>query len=186
MKSATVEQKSSDVAHRMRILIVLSALAMLLFVEGCVASEAPTSDVRLGSCSLDIAQTSTDEEKIEIVLRSEGELVVKQQIDSLMALWAEESRIVDAQHTPNNDADDQLWQGKDAIRHRYVRIVFPGAPTEIIPSDLQIQLNGDSATVSASTNIGNEKSKAGDRWQLVQQNGCWQIQQLTYNLEAEP
>jgi len=71
----------------------------------------------------------------------------------------------------------------DAIRHRYVRTVFPGAPTEIQPANLQIELDGDNAVVIATTRIGDEISPSGDRWELTRQNDCWLIQSLAYNLE---
>jgi hypothetical protein len=120
------------------------------------------------------------------VLAAEGELVVRQEIGALMALWAEESQIADAKYTADDTGDDQSWNGKDAIRNRYVRIVFPGAPASAQPADLEIALDGDQATVRATTQIGAEVSPAGDRWVLVKEDGCWTIQSLTYNLEAAP
>ena len=182
-------QRPGNGAKQFSCMIVM--LVAFLF-SACSAAEAPPTAVEVpptanlaGSCSLGLAQGVSDQEAIEKVLRSEGEFVVAQQIDPLMALWAEESSVVDAHHTAATDTDDQLWTGKDAIRHRYVRVVFPGAPTEITPSDLQVQIDGEAATVIASTHIGNEVSKAGDRWQLIRQDGCWLIQNLTYNLEEQ-
>jgi hypothetical protein len=120
------------------------------------------------------------------VLTAEGESVVSQDIDTLMRLWATDGQVSDAKNTPDNDADNQNWGGKDAIRHRYVRTVFPGAPASVRPSDLKIVIDNDQATVTATTHIGEEVSPAGDRWQLVRVDGCWLIQSLTYNLEPGP
>jgi hypothetical protein len=103
-----------------------------------------------------------------------------------MALWAEESTVTDAKNTPDTADDDQVWNGKDAIRNRYARIVFPGAPAAVAPADLEITLDGDRAAVLATTQIGAEVSPAGDRWELVKQDGCWWIASLTYNLEGAP
>lgn len=101
-----------------------------------------------------------------------------------MALWSDKSHITDAKNTPEDSSDDQRWLDTDAIRHRYVRTVFPGAPTAIQPADLSIAIDGDRATVVATTKIGAEIAPAGDRWELIKQEGCWYIQSLTYNLEG--
>ncbi len=136
-----------------------------------------------GSCRLAIPATSTDETAIQAVVSAEGELVVKQEITTLMALWQAGAYIANAKNTADDPADDQLWLDKDAIRHRYVRTVFPGAPTSATPKDLTITISGNTAVVTATTNIGSELSPAGDRWELVKVDGCWLIQSLTYNLE---
>ena len=116
---------------------------------------------------------------------AEGEFTVQQEINALMLLWTEGGRVVDAKHTVKDD-DDQFWVDKDAIRHRYVRIVFPGAPPSVEPADMNIQIQDSRAVVQSTTQIGLEVSPAGDRWELTKIDGCWHLQQLTYNLESEP
>ncbi len=74
------------------------------------------------------------------MIAAEGQLVVAQEIDALMALWSEDGYVADARHTPDQPEDDQHWRGVDAIRHRYVRIVFPGAPTNVTPSDMEVEI----------------------------------------------
>jgi hypothetical protein len=122
------------------------------------------------------------------MLDAEGTLVVSQQIDPLMALWAADATIVDAKNTPDNTDDDQVWEGRDAIRNRYARIVFPGAPAAVDHSDQQITLNADStaAVIESTTSIGSEVAPSGDRWEVVARDGCWYLQSLTYNLEPAP
>jgi hypothetical protein len=129
---------------------------------------------------------SDDESALRGLLTAEGEFVVAQNIDSLMALWAETGRVVDAKNTPDNSDDDQIWDGKDAIRHRYVRTVFPGAPALVDHGDEAITINGDQAQVQSTTTIGNEVAPAGDRWEMIRQDGCWYLASLTYNLEPAP
>lgn len=167
-------------------------LSLALLFGGCRApaadptTAAPTpAPTAGGSCSLGL-EAAGDEEAIRAVLTAEGELVVAQDITRLMALWADSSHVTDAKNTPDDTADDQRWEGKDAIRHRYVRTVFPGAPGTVHPADLEINLAGDRATVRATTQIGSEVSPAGDRWELVKQENCWYIAGLTYNLEPAP
>ncbi len=142
-----------------------------------------TSTQPAGSCMLNLPPATSDPDAIHAVLSAESDLMVKQDIDHLMRLWADESRVVDSKNTPNDSSDDQIWEGKDAIRHRYVRTVFPGAPTNAQPADLKIQITGDQATVQATTQIGKEVSPAGDRWTLIKTGGCWLIESLIYNLE---
>ncbi|HMN28505.1 MAG TPA: hypothetical protein PKE45_10160 [Caldilineaceae bacterium] len=130
-----------------------------------------------------LPSNTSDEAAIRAVLAAEGDLVVKQQITPLMSLWADGGFVANAKNTPANPEDDQFWLDKDAIRHRYVRTVFPGAPKQAMPADLTIELTSERAVVTATTHIGDEVSPAGDRWVLVNADGCWLIQSLTYNLE---
>lgn len=162
--------------------VVMMVVGLWLAV-GCAAAPEQVIQPNIGSCSLQIAANATDEEAIRAVLTAEGKFVVEQNIDGLMNLWREGGEVVDAKNTPADTEDDQRWLDKDAIRNRYVRIVFPGAPTQADPKDLQIQITGSQATITATTQIGNEVSPAGDRWVLIKQNNCWTIQGLTYNLE---
>jgi hypothetical protein len=139
----------------------------------------------MGSCNLSLPETVSDEEAIVAVLKAEGTYVVQQDIASLVTLWADDGRIIDTAHTPADPSDDQTWQGKDAIRHRYVHRVFPGAPRVAGPSDMVVNITGEKAVVTGTTRIGDELSPAGDRWQLVKVGDCWVIQELVFNLELQ-
>lgn len=168
-----------NTSHRPLLFIVLCLAALLL--GGCAPGAAPQT---LGSCTLSLGRDASDETAINAVIGAEGEMVVAQRIDDLMALWSDGASIADAKHTPDDSRDDQEWLGKDAIRHRYVRTVFPGAPAQATPDDLQIAFTGgDRAVVTATTRIGGEVARGGDRWTLVRRDECWQLQNLTYNLE---
>jgi hypothetical protein len=162
--------------------LILPVAALL--ISGCAGRLSPSARTDIGSCILDVAPSSSDEQAIRAVLAAEGELVVKQDIAPLMQLWAEEGYVADAKNTPQTSDDDQFWLNKDAIRHRYVRTVFPGAPQQATPSDLVISIEDDHAVVTATTRIGSEISPAGDRWTLAQVDGCWLLESLTYNLES--
>jgi hypothetical protein len=167
--------------------LVASGSILLLWLSACMPFGQPAAQPRVGSCLLDLPPSASDEMAIEAILAAEGELVVKQEITTLMGLWNTGSFVSDAKNTPTNPADDQYWLDKDAIRHRYVRTVFPGAPSQVAPRDFTIQIEAERAVVTATTRIGDEISPAGDRWELVKSQGCWLIQSLTYNLEpAQP
>lgn len=158
---------------------------VLIATSACTIPLLQPSPTPSGSCTLNLAATISDEQAIRAVLAAEGDLVVKQDINQLMALWADGSFVADANNTPNTEDDDELWRNKDAIRHRYVRIVFPGAPAAAKPADMTLTINDDLAVVTSTTHIGNEISPAGDRWTLVKTNNCWQIKSLTFNLEPD-
>ena len=152
-----------------------------LLLAACVPTAPPA-----GSCTLALATNTDDQGAVTAVLHAEGEFVASQQIDALMVLWADGATVVDAKNTPDDPEDDQRWRDKDAIRHRYVRTVFPGAPASATPADLAVTLEDERATVRATTQIGAEVSPGGDRWTLVKRGGCWLIENLTYNLEPNP
>ena len=163
----------------------IALLLVMLGMTACAAAQDPPTPTPppAGSCALGLAADIGDEEAIRALLQAEGEQVVAQEIELLMALWAEESFIADAKNTPDSPDDDQRWIDKDAIRHRYVRTVFPGAPAAIQPADLETVLDGERAVVRATTQVGSEVAPAGDRWTLIKRNGCWYLESLTYNLE---
>ncbi len=168
-----------------------AALALaLLLLSACAGESAHNWPFTLlatpapaGSCTLALPADASPETAVRALLQAEGELVVAQQIDPLMLLWAEGASVTDAKNTPGDPQDDQHWLDKDAIRHRYVRTVFPGAPASALPADLQIEWDGDRAIVHATTQIGGEVAPAGDRWELLRRRGCWLLYSLTYNLE---
>ena len=168
---------------------VLRALApnsfsVLLALSLAACSGPP--QLPAGSCTLNLPAGTSDDDAISAVIHAEGQLVVEQKIDALMALWTDGASITNAKNTPDAADDDQYWRDKDAIRHRYVRMVFPGAPAQASPADLKITRDGDQATVIATTHIGSEVSPAGDRWTLRKQGSCWLLENLTYNLEPQP
>ena len=130
-------------------------------------------------------QPATAEEAIRQLILLEGQGVVGQDIGGLMNLWAPEAVIADAKHTPDNPNDDARWRGRDAIRERYVVLVFPGNPSLVSPADVKIVIDGDKATATSTTQIGAETSPGGDRWDFVKRDGRWWITGLTYNLEPK-
>jgi ketosteroid isomerase-like protein len=128
---------------------------------------------------------ATDEEAILQLLAAEGEGVVQQDIDRLMEIWAEDGMVVDARHTPQDIGDDLTWRGRDAIRQRYVTLVFPGNPSTAGASDVLVTVDGDSAQAVSTTRIGSEVAPGGDSWTFVRRDGRWIITGLTYNLEKD-
>ncbi len=159
----------------------------LLCLVGLSACATPTPST-LGPRPTTAARTptpqpATAEEAIRQLILAEGRGVVSQDIAGLLDLWATDAVISDAKHTPTNDADDAHWRGRDAIRSRYVVLVFPGNPQAAGARDIQIAIEGDKATATSTTVIGGEVSPGGDRWTFIKRDGRWWIAGLTYNLE---
>jgi hypothetical protein len=130
-------------------------------------------------------QPASAEEAIRQLIISEGRGVVSQDIAGLMDLWAPDGVIADAKHTPDDPNDDARWSGRDAIRERYVVLVFPGNPLSAGALDITLDIQGDEATAISTTVIGNEVAPGGDRWTFVKKDGRWWITGLTYNLEPK-
>ena len=130
-------------------------------------------------------QPATAEEAIRQLILLEGQGVVSQDIGELMNLWSPEAVIADAKHTPDNSNDDARWRGRDAIRERYVVLVFPGNPNVNSPADVKIVIDGDKAMATSTTQIGAETAPGGDRWDFAKRDGRWWITGLTYNLEPK-
>jgi len=128
-------------------------------------------------------QPATDEEAVRRLVEAEGATVVSQDISALMDLWADDATITDARHTPDDAGDDAIWRGKDAIRARYVTLVFPGNPQAGGAVDVHVTIDGDRAAATSTTRIGDELAPGGDRWTFVKRDGRWWIESLTYNLE---
>lgn len=159
-------------------------LLVLLGIASCGAPRASS----LGERPTDVPRAPTPqpasaEEAVRQLIAAESAAVVAQDITGLMGLWAADAVITDAKHTPDEPRDDATWQGKDAIRSRYVVLVFPGNPQAAGALDVQVQVNGDQASATSTTAIGSEVSQGGDRWTFVKAEGRWWIASLTYNLE---
>ncbi len=124
-----------------------------------------------------------DRAQIQQILAAESKGVVDEDIDGLMSLWTDDAVVRDANHTPNDPSDDVVWEGKDAIRERYVKVVFPGNPPLVEHQIVAIKFEGNTAVVTTTTKIGNEVAPSGDRWKFKKVRGRWLIAGLTYNLE---
>lgn len=161
----------------MRCRFRVAILALMELLATCTRQPATTPTPTPVGFGLD------DEAAVRAVIEAEARAVATQDIATLMTLWAADAQVVDARHTPQDPADDAVWQGRDAIYQRYVHLVFPGNPQLVAHPDMVITIRGDRAVVTSTTRIGTEVSPGGDRWELVKRQGRWWLYRLVYNLE---
>ena len=160
------------------------ALLVLLGIASCgMPRSSSLGDKPAAVVRTPTAQPANDVDAVRELIAAEGAAVVSQDIVGLMDLWAEDAVVTDAKHTPEDASDDATWRGRDAIRSRYVVLVFPGNPQAAGARDVQIEVKSDEATATSTTVIGSEVSQGGDRWRFVKRDGRWWIHSLTYNLE---
>jgi hypothetical protein len=179
--------ETDEMPPYLRVLISCILLAIVA-LGACTAprrAAAPASQPVARPAGTATPPPATDEEAIRQLVVLEGQDVVSQDIEGLMDLWAVDATVTDAKNTPADTTDDARWSGTDAIRDRYVVLVFPGAPATAGDPAVKITIEGDKATAAGTTTIGSEVSPGGDRWTFVRRDGRWWIESLTYNLEAK-
>jgi ketosteroid isomerase-like protein len=170
-----------------RTLITLFVLVCVM-VSACSAPEVPTAPEGIPSPrprGTDTPTPANDEEAIRQLLGAEAEGIVSQDIDRLMEIWDQDGVVTDANHTPDNPDDDRVWDGLAAIRERYVNEIFPSAPSSVTHPDVELTIEGDTATALTTSTIGIDHAPAGDRWTFAKVDGRWLITSLTFNLEAQ-
>jgi ketosteroid isomerase-like protein len=126
-----------------------------------------------------------DEAALRALVAAEGQGARTRDVALLESIWAEDGVVRDASHTPHDPADDQVWQGRDAVMLRYETVIFILTLDEVGPLDLDVEVQGDMAVVTGTTRIGGERSPQGERWTFVRRGGEWRIAGITFNLERE-
>ena len=163
---------------------------VLILVSACDAfgGGAPTPPVVTPSETRVRTPTpvpATDEEAIRQLINAECEAVVQQDVDRLQGLWANNGVVMDANHTKDNTGDDVTWKNWDALRDRYVNIVFPSNPTFCENRNIQVAMNGNNATASSAVSIGVTKCDDCNAWVFTKDGSGWKITSLTYNLNQQ-
>jgi ketosteroid isomerase-like protein len=171
----------------MRKLMFVAALALLVVAVGCSTEVPPPPP---GGPRPPIQRTPTpvpanDEEALRQIIVAEGEAVVQQDIDRLQAMWASDGVVTDANRTPNNANDDKTWKGWNAIRDRYVNIVFPSNPAFAEHPNIRVTITGDTASAVTDTKIGVTNVKDNDKWTFRKIDGQWKITSLTFSIAPQ-
>jgi|SRR5581483_127869 ketosteroid isomerase-like protein len=169
--------------------IALALSALLAITAACTGTAAPPPPTNPGNGTT-IARTPTpvpasDEEAIRQLINAECEAVVQQDVDRLQAMWAPNGVVTDANHTQGNTGDDVTWKGWDALRDRYVNLIFPSNPTFCEHPDIQVTINGNNATATSSVKIGVTNCQNCNQWTFTKGSDGWHITGLTYNLNPQ-
>jgi ketosteroid isomerase-like protein len=163
-----------------KVLFLGVLLALILGIVGCGNDVPPPPPPRAAITRTPTPVPSNDEEAIKQLINAEGEAVVQQDIDRLQGMWASDGVITDANRTPDNPSDDKTWKSWQAIRDRYVNIVFPSNPTLADHPNIRITVSGDTATAVSDTKIGITNVKDNDKWTFRKITAQWKLTSLTF------
>ncbi len=171
----------------MRKFLFFLPLVALVFVTiglvGCQdQTQAPPPPPPVSRTRTPTPVPSSDEEAIRQLIDAEGEAVVQQDIDRLQGMWASDGVVTDANRTPDNPSDDKTWKGWQAIRDRYVNIVFPSNPVLAEHPNTRVTITGDTASAISDTKIGVTNVKDNDKWTFRKLTGQWKITSLTFGV----
>lgn len=161
--------------------------AFIILAAGCGAQNPPVPTVKAAPPRerTKTPTPATPEEAIRQLINAECESVVQQDVDRLQDIWANDGVVIDANHTPDNTSDDVTWKGWDAIRDRYVNIVFPSNPTFCEHPDAQVTITGDAASAITGVKIGVTNAPSSNSWTFKKSGDAWRITALTYNLNPQ-
>lgn len=109
------------------------------------------------------------------LIAAERQASIDKDLALLAQLWTEASRIVDGRGTAATE-DDYIWAGRAAILDRYRVAVFVNPPPPLaVPDDLNMQIDG----ATASVRLGQ------DQWRFVREGGRWWLAELRYSQPGE-
>ena len=167
----------------MKKFLVLAAFAALgLVAVGCDQNAPPPPPTRPIITRTPTPVPASDDEAIRQLINAEGEAVVQQDIDRLQGIWASDGVVTDANRSPDNTSDDKTWKGWQAIRDRYVNIVFPSNPAAADHPNIRVMITGDTASAVSDTKIGITNVKDYDKWTFRKITGQWKITSLTFGV----
>lgn len=170
-----------------KIALALSVLLVVIAACGTPTAPPPPTNAAGGGT---IPRTPTpvpasDEEAIRQLINAECEAVVQQDVDRLQDMWAPNGVVTDANHSQGNTGDDVTWKNWEALRDRYVNLIFPSNPTFCEHPDIQVTINGNNATATSSVKIGTTNCQNCNEWAFTKGNDGWRITALTYNLNPQ-
>lgn len=167
---------------------LVAVLGLLIFAVACGSAIPTPPSVNPNPTPRSRTPTpvpASDEEAIRQLINAECEAVVQQDVDRLQGLWASNGVVTDANYTKGNTGDDVTWKGWDALRDRYVNIIFPSNPTFCEHPNIQTQVTPPTATATSSVKIGVTNCNDCNAWTFTKGSDGWKITSLTYNLNPQ-
>lgn len=129
--------------------------------------------------------------KMEIKTRvlMEEDASLNGDVDYALALWSPDGVIVDLNNTPDNPSDDQVWEGLEAIRKRYVEEYAERKYLSLLHSDVSITIEGDeavminglSAIIQTKAGVKEVNLATTDKWVFKKKGDEWKIVRLEIN-----
>lgn len=122
---------------------------------------------------------SWSEEQLRVYLTIQRELdaIAEDDLPTLREIYTEDAVVVDIRGTPDDQSDDLVYQGWDAIRQRLLK-TFTYGWVKVTPVGLRISIDQDMATANHRGIVVNEKAydqhvafyelqRIGDQWRIV-------------------
>lgn len=175
-------------ARQSKKLLTAAASILLILASACSNNPAPPPPTAGGGTTIKRTPTpvpASDEEAIRQLINAECEAVVQQDVDRLQSMWAGNGVVTDANHTKDNTSDDSTWKNWDALRDRYVNMIFPSNPTFCEHPNIQVTINGANAAATSSVKIGVTNCDNCNAWTFNKTGDGWKIVSLTYNLNPQ-
>jgi hypothetical protein len=124
-----------------------------------------------------------DPEQVRAVILTEVNGTVARDLNLLKSLYAPQAVVIDHSGTPDDPADDTIWQEWANIERRYSAF-FSTRVSSLTLVDLSIQVDGNRATaVHEGVVLDGTLSPDKGIYTLEKLDGRWLITQLEYGLE---
>jgi len=126
---------------------------------------------------------------IKALILQEAQAALRGDVERALALWSREGTIRDLNFTPEDPRDDQVWQGREAIRRRYQAEFAQRTYLRLAHRAIAATVEGETARADndlealIQTPRGTEQvlRRRSDRWTFRQEAGEWKILSLAVN-----
>jgi cellulose synthase/poly-beta-1,6-N-acetylglucosamine synthase-like glycosyltransferase/ketosteroid isomerase-like protein len=129
------------------------------------------------------------EAEVKAIIYLEAQSAIRGDVESAVGLWDHEGVLRDANYTPADTTDDNVWAGSDAIRERYHKEFRQRRYLKLAHTDASILVEGDRASVvndlrAEILTLGGIQRvylSKGDRWTFRKDRDGWKIVELVVN-----
>ncbi len=166
----------------MRKVLCFTTLALVAVAMACSAGNGGTRQgliVETWPTKTPTSVPANDEEAVRQIINTEGEALMKLDVDRLAGIWAKDGVVIDLE-----TEGGRTFRGWKAILDRYENIVFPTVTHMPKHPNIRVTIEGARAVAVSDTKIGSTDLKDNDRWTLKKIDGRWQITSLTFGLSS--
>ncbi|MBI1820963.1 MAG: glycosyltransferase [Nitrospirae bacterium] len=127
--------------------------------------------------------------QIKTQILMEEEAALNSNVPYALSLWSHEGIIRDENFTPNDQSDDRVWNGFDAIQKRYIEEYRQRKYLNLVHHNIFIRIeeniativNDLSAVIQTKEGLQEVELSRGDQWILKKKGEEWKIVSLTVN-----